>query len=809
MAAPGANQRGPQNELSRQRFGRRLVAACAGPALIAASVLFAMRSLVFHPMLSNGQPDLLPMWLSRFAFLGRSLRAGHIPLWNPFEMIGFRFAADPQSGWLYAPAMLLFSFFNPGLANRLLIVMNPLIAGLAIHGFLRKEGLSRPAATAAGLSVAMAMATSDISLSLPFAGTLAWASVLLLSAAGYRRAKAWSRRLIWLALGAFAWSQAAGAHMSHGLVQTTLLVTSYLVATAVGDVRGGEVRARAASARALIFLVTIVLGSLPILLPRFAFIDGSSLSGGYGLAGHGPTSAKGVWGGWPFAFASAPGAYVGAAILIAVPAAFRTRRWRWLVWGIVVALGVVYVWMSPLFLQRTFVQHAVKSLPFGSVLLHDPQRFRYLATLAIPILGALGIEGLLVDPPTRGRTAAMLGAGLALWIGLPLAFGAHIGAFEFLIVAAAVAAPMLWILSTRRARWPAIALVGLLACELTVSSVASSHAAAGPRLIGLEGGSKYLVPKPFRPAELSQRQYLAPPAFVTTLRETPDRYLTWVLPRARSADGYLNAKLPRDWPALVMERGSLFGVHDVLGYNPIQLPRYWMYIRSLSQRPLTYNASAIGWPSLLSARILGVRYLLVRARTGSPLPGAVVARSKGYELVQINGWEPRVSLVPSWTVVSTPAASLLYVSGLFDPATTAVLEASPGIVAAPGPHAAPGTASYEEGDPEDVTVTVDASSPSIALVRTAYDPGWSATVDGEPAPVIPTDYLLQGVPVPAGRHVIRLTYRDPAIIRGVEAGILVWVLLVGSIPVAIAVERRRRKRPRAARDRRRVDDVET
>ena len=50
----------------------------------------------------------------------------------------------------------------------------------------------------------------------------------------------------------------------------------------------------------------------------------------------------------------------------------------------------------------------------------------------------------------------------------------------------------------------------------------------------------------------------------------------------------------QDWPALAMERGTLFGVRDVLGYNPVQLPRYWTYIRAANAPAVFYNASVMG-----------------------------------------------------------------------------------------------------------------------------------------------------------------------------------------------------------------------
>ena len=82
--------------------------------LILGSVLFALRGFVVGGALTNQHPDLLTFWLPRWAFLGDAVARGTIPLWNPFEMAGYRFAADPQSGWLYVPPMPLFSTCSRG-----------------------------------------------------------------------------------------------------------------------------------------------------------------------------------------------------------------------------------------------------------------------------------------------------------------------------------------------------------------------------------------------------------------------------------------------------------------------------------------------------------------------------------------------------------------------------------------------------------------------------------------------------------------------------------------------------------------------
>ena len=164
---------------------RHTLATLAGPALIVASVLVALRGFAFANLLSNQHSDILSFWLPRSCLMGRSLAAGDVPLWNPFEMAGTPFAADSQSGWLALPTMLLSWLFGCGGGLRALIVLHPIMAGLGTYWFLRRERLGRVPATAGGLSFAMTMAASTVAISMPFAGFLAWTPFVLVGASGY------------------------------------------------------------------------------------------------------------------------------------------------------------------------------------------------------------------------------------------------------------------------------------------------------------------------------------------------------------------------------------------------------------------------------------------------------------------------------------------------------------------------------------------------------------------------------------------------------------------------------------------------
>ena len=791
-----------EDETPGQRGRRRkILEALAGPALISLSVLVALRGFALQPLLTNQHPDILAFWLPRFSFLGRSLASGHVPLWNPFEFTGARFAADPQAGWLYAPAMVFFSWLSPGAAMRAFIVFNPLLAGLGLYAFLRKESLHRAAATAGGLSLAMMMTASEVAISMPFAGALAWTTIVLLGASGYRQSVLLSRRLLWLALAAFAWSQVANAHMSHGLGICTLLVGSYLVATGFAAVRTGELGAWRAVARTAGFLAFLPLASLAVLLPRLDYIATSSLHAGYDAittplrkaagASDRPIMTNGVWSGWPFAFGAAPGAYAGAVMLLAVPLALRARSRRALVWAFGGALALTYLLMMNALVTAGWFRAVVLKVPYGDVYLHNPGRLRYLWLVALPVLGAAGIQGLIERPVARRDALRWLGAGVALFLIAPLALGAHPVRLIVLLIGISAAVPAYLALAARHRRG-AIAVVAVLAVELLASAFYSQVYQGGTIYLGLESGDHpNLMPQVMRWPAVPEDLFLTPNRFVDILRGQEGRYLTWVQPAADYEKGYLFTQRPRDWPALEMERGTLFGVADVLGYNPVQPVRYWSYIRAADQLSVFYNASILNEPSLEDIRLLGVRYLIVPHGHEPTVPGRVVATVAGYDLVEVYGWEPRASVVAAWTVAPSPVAALHdSLQPGFDPARLAVVEHDPGITQSP--RAQPGTATYQELRPEDVVVTVHATAPSIVVVRNNYDPGWSATVDGAPASVLATDEFRQGVAVGAGDHVVRLTFRDPSIGTGLRDSAIVWGLLALAIVAALSHERRRR-----------------
>jgi hypothetical protein len=54
----------------------------------------------------------------------------------------------------------------------------------------------------------------------------------------------------------------------------------------------------------------------------------------------------------------------------------------------------------------------------------------------------------------------------------------------------------------------------------------------------------------------------------------------------------------------------------------------------------------------------------------------------------------------------------------------------------------------------------EASRPAMLVVAQSWYPCWAAEIDGRAAPLLRANYAFQSLPVPAGRHEVRLAYKD-------------------------------------------------
>jgi hypothetical protein len=430
------------------------------------------------------------------------------------------------------------------------------------------------------------------------------------------------------------------------------------------------------------------------------------------------------------------------------------------------------------------VSHAVASVvrdvPLGDFYLKTPRNFSLGAIPSLAVLVGLGLDGWLRSS-SRLERALPVAAAVATWVGLPFLFDGPAPGRGFAGVGA-VAAIAVLVMATRR---PALAAV--LPVVLVVELVAGSGGEVSPERDPV--GPALAVAAPTvsisafsRPGPIARALQSAVPAG-RYLSLDPDRWT----PR-----GYHVHQLPDAWPLLGAQRATVLGLEEAQGYNSTQIVRFWEFLRAADPKRIKYNAAAFVEPPPVALDLLGVSAVIHRADASAPRPAREVAREGNYVLSVLAESSPAASFVGRWVVVGSAAASLdRTLEAGFDPDSLIVLESDPGLT----PPPAPGSGTVRGGrlGAQEARFDVEASAPGLLLVRTVFDRGWTARVDGREVDVLPADHVVQAVPLPAGRHTVELVYDDPWIGKG----LLGSGLSLGAFGVAwLALRRRDRRRLR-------------
>jgi len=145
---------------------------------------------------------------------------------------------------------------------------------------------------------------------------------------------------------------------------------------------------------------------------------------------------------------------------------------------------------------------------------------------------------------------------------------------------------------------------------------------------------------------------------------------------------------------------------------------------------------------------------------------------------------PRARLVGKWRMAPDAAAALaLLTSDGFDSGRECVVSSflhAGGLRDTRETEEDPGSARVEEETPERVVLACDASVPAMLVLADTHAPGWSATVNGDPAHVYQVNARFRGVLVPAGASTVTMTYRPLPVL----AGLAVSFLTLGALLLA-------------------------
>ena len=744
--------------------------ASAGPLLIVAVLAIVLHDFIVGGRFSHLNPDVPSVFMLNHCFMGEQIKAGNVPSWNPLTMGGAPFAADPQSGWFYFAPMILNALLGCAAAIRFFVILPPFVAALGVYALLRGENVSRLAATCGGLVMGLMIAGSKIIVNLPFSDSLAWTAVLLACGARMLRSPKWSGRIFWVLVTALAWGQLAAAHLSHGFVTGSTLLAFYLVHVALREKKEGRLRWLEISGLALLLLVAFPFVNLGHLLPIAGYLDRATLGLGYDGMARAAAELRGLphpdtqqvyralGPSWPLRFATAPGLYLGALTLLAAPAAFiaaGTRRVAIVfatagVLFYVLGQRVVAEWLAPL----------IEDVPFSDFYPHSPGRFLYGALFAAVILVALGVEGWR-EISTRSRIVVAI-AGVAFWVAVPWAAGAFPTRLALFVAGASIGGLALFAI----VRWPRWAVVVPLILAVELAGNALVGQAAGVKLAkdGLETPQETWLPlRPLPEPEISGRAYAAGGPLVRPIRAAGG--VARVL--------YVGEGLT--W----MFQPAVAGVETANGYNPLQLRRYWSFVRAVEPAEVRYNLSIFPerTPSPVALDLLQVGWIVQPSDDPAPAGGTRVTEHDGRTLYRLSEPSPRFELVEDWDEARSAADARSIVTARLG---EVVLEQTPEFEGRAGSASATGL-EFSIASPTNITVSTQADDRRILLVRNAWDENWSATVDGRDAEVMPANYFVQGIALAPGEHTVELTYEDPNIAPGAfGTGISVLVLLLGA-----------------------------
>jgi Bacterial membrane protein YfhO len=276
---------------------------------------------------------------------------------------------------------------------------------------------------------------------------------------------------------------------------------------------------------------------------------------------------------------------------------------------------------------------------------------------------------------------------------------------------------------------------------------------------------------------------------------------------------YLQSRTPNRFAGLGLgafeplpaDLAMTFGLYDARGYDYPTEGRYdTLWRRSINNVPTIAQPTERADDSPASIRALGLLSVtdLIVSPGEPPLrrPGLEVAYSGRDAVVYRNANAlPRVLLVGrQHTVEGEKAALAAATAPGFDGRRAAVTErALPGLPQDDGNGAArsPGSARLESYEPERVVATASAPRRSLLVLTDLHYPGWKASVDDRAVPIERVNYLLRGVPVPAGSHRVEFRY-EPATYR---AGWIISLVSVVAVLIAGLVGWRNRRRHRIAR----------
>ncbi len=742
--------------------------------------------------------DLFAEFLPRHHYAGEALRAGRIPLWDPTQAAGLPFVATWQAGFFYPPNAL-YGLLPTGLTMGILARLHIILAGAFAFLLAREVQQSHLGALLAGVTYMLCGSTVFMIYHTCAINAAPWLPAALLCACRLGRRPTAATAVALAAVMALQFL----AGRDFAVVMTLDAIALLTLFQLAMHLRDAKPLQRALRHLAFLSAAAFLTAGL-IAIQAFPTLELAGRSGRT-VAGL-PAAMLEPFGPMPPQFFLANlvnpvrgpirREYLGWIPLACALIGFTDSRRRALVAYFTV---LTLTSLTLIFGLQTPAYAIYSQLPLGNVF-RLPDRFVFLFSVGVALLAGFGLDRLFerrdarASPPVVGvlavgAFAAFIGVGaVTKWLragvehtarpwGWFVFYGLRMEHFGGLGMAAAYGAGTLGAI--------VVALVMARRCGAARMKVLLVSLAAADLLFAF----KSISPHP----ETSIAQAVSARGCYQKLE-----------PLLRDHGRHLSLRLSDSY-AVKEKDGELFGTQSATHYDPLVTRRHAVFFGLLQEggTPIVetpWNESSAFMGTLLRGPaperlklldLLGVRAVVVDGRP-EQRPRALQPIAERYEpydscVVESGHGPARVTLLENRHAM--PRASVLFdtvevddiaeaaetlTRAALDPTRTVILESHAGRSSQPAASDAEADATIAEYAENRVVVDVTTRAPGVLLLTDAYDPEWTATVDGRPTTIYPADVLFRGVAVPAGGGRVVFEY-DPASFR---VGALVSALSV-------------------------------
>ncbi|MGH2562339.1 MAG: hypothetical protein ACRDJH_25035, partial [Thermomicrobiales bacterium] len=594
--------------------------------------------------------DLLGFFVPWYGFLGERLRTFDVPGWNPHVLGGTPFAGDPQSGWMYLPAMLVFPFLPVTAAFKTYAVVQLLLAGLSTYALARVLGMRPPASLVAAAAYEFGpFLYRNANCCTIENQVAAWIPMSLLSIELALRSRTWLGRAASWSLAGLAISQMLAGWIGQGAYNGLLMVGGYVAYRTLLSPPDGSLVFRRRIGQlvlhgAAVLVIGFGLGAAGV-LPRLDVNERTNLAGGEYERVEPPRE------GWdPDYLAATLMAYTepvssrfylgGATIALAILAPLVARRRYATPYFALLCAAVMIMALDTTALHRLLYllpryqalhEHAaarilgvmligVAMLAGATVdsLARWPRRPWSIALAILPVAGIAAVLRILNGRGFPSGDAPLFAAGM---VGLVLVAVAVLGMPRIQERLPGV---------TKLAGLAPILLLGAILWEPTGRVVvASLDGWNGSRPASVENLSTHpqlqtaidvntATTDPGGAGEFLQQQ--------ADRSAAPFRYFGYDGERLRTRRTggetyHQGRRLPEIQMLLVVARAMGLDLYDVQGYDPVQLARYVEYVRALNDGVELNYHDAVVLPAGVDSPLLdllNVRYIVVPIQPDAP-----------------------------------------------------------------------------------------------------------------------------------------------------------------------------------------------